>query len=340
MVRAEQLRLRVAEVIRETADAHSFVLEPLDDLTVAYRPGQFLTIRVPSEQAGSVARSYSLSSTPDSGEPMKITVKRTAGGYVSNRLCDQLAVGDVLDALPPAGVFTPDSVDDDLVLLAAGSGITPVMSILKSCLLAGNAAITLLYANRDEISVIFAGELRRLQAEHGARLTVLHWLESVQGLPTAASMAGVITPYAGRPAYICGPAVFMDLAVAVLTGLGAPADRIHVERFVSLTGDPFAAPEPVDAGPVSTVDVRLDGRTHELVWPHTRPLLDVLLDAGIAAPYSCREGSCSACACVVLDGEVKMRRNDVLEPQDIADGIVLGCQALPISDHVRVSYDE
>jgi 3-ketosteroid 9alpha-monooxygenase subunit B len=131
----------------------------------------------------------------------------------------------------------------------------------------------------------------------------------------------------------------MDLVVAVLTGLGASADRIHVERFVSLTGNPFAAPEPVAGGPISTVEVSIDGRTHELAWPHTRPLLDVLLDAGVAAPYSCREGACSACACVVLQGEVKMRRNDVLEPQDIADGIVLGCQALPISDHVRVTYD-
>src|SRR5437588_6999120 len=127
---AEPLRMRVVEVIRETADAHSFVLEPVDhEGGLAYRPGQFLTIRVPSELTGTASRSYSLSSSPERGEPLKITVKRTAGGYVSNWLCDNLAAGDMLDSLRPGGVFTPKSLDEDLLLVAAGSGITPVVSI-------------------------------------------------------------------------------------------------------------------------------------------------------------------------------------------------------------------
>jgi 3-ketosteroid 9alpha-monooxygenase subunit B len=130
----------------------------------------------------------------------------------------------------------------------------------------------------------------------------------------------------------------MDLVVATLTALGVPGERVHVEKFVSLTSDPFG-PAPESGDSPATVEVTLDGQTRQLVWPHSRPLLDVLLDAGLPAPYSCREGSCSACACVLLDGEVKMRRNDVLDADDIADGIILGCQAVPVSDHVRVTYD-
>jgi len=333
---AEPLRMRVLRTIRETADACSFVLDPID-AEITYRPGQFLTVRVPSERTGSVARSYSLSSSPERGDPLKITVKRTAGGYASNWLCDNLAPGDVLETLPPGGVFTPRSLADDLLLVAAGSGITPVMSILKSCLAGGDAQVTLVYANRDETSVIFAEELRALQTEYAGRLTVLHWLESVQGIP-AAALGGIVAPYADREAYVCGPVPFMDLVVSSLTDLGVPADRIHVEKFVSLTADPFDTTTVADDH-ASTVDVTLDGETRVLAWPHSQSLLDVLLDAGLPAPYSCREGACSACACFVLDGEVKMRKNDVLEAQDIADGIVLGCQAVPISDRIRVSYD-
>ncbi|MDX2676679.1 ferredoxin--NADP reductase [Streptomyces soliscabiei] len=344
---AEQVRLRVLRTIQETADACSFVLEPVDT-ELTYRPGQFLTVRVPSERTGSVARSYSLSSSPVRPDPLTITVKRTAGGYASNWLCDHVAKGDVLEVLRPGGVFTPGSLDDDLLLVAAGSGITPVMSILKSCLWGGRARVTLIYANRDENAVIYAGELQALQRQYAERLTVLHWLESVQGVPSAAALGAIASPYATREAYVCGPGPFMDLVVDALTELGAAASRIHVERFVSLTSDPFnpsvAADDASDAAaddrPAGTVEITLDGQTRRLAWPRSRPLLDVLLDAGLAAPYSCREGSCSACACVVLAGEVKMRRNDVLEAQDIADGIVLGCQALPMSEHVRVSYDE
>ena len=332
----EPVRLRVLRTISETADARSFVLDPIGT-EITYEAGQFLTVRVPSERAGSVARSYSLSSSPVRGEALKITVKRTAGGYASNWLCDNLAVGDVLESLPPGGVFTPRSLDEDLLLVAAGSGITPVVSILKSCLWGGAARITLVYANRDENSVIFADELRGLQAEFAGRLTVVHWLESVQGIPAAPALRGLLAPYA-REAFVCGPAPFMDLVTAVLTELGVAADRIHLEKFVSLTADPFLAP-PAPDGRSSTVEVSLDGETHHLTWPHSRPLLDVLLDAGLPAPYSCREGACSACSCFVVGGEVKMRKNDVLDAQDIADGLVLGCQALPISDHIQVSYD-
>jgi len=337
------LTVRVVEVIRETSDAHSLVLEPADGTheKFRYKPGQFLTIRVPSDREGGAARCYSLCSSPLRDEKLKVTVKRTVNGYGSNWICDNVVEGDTLDVLRPSGTFTPDSLDEDFLLLAAGSGITPVMSILTSCLYGGSGSVTLIYANRDENSVIFRDQLATLAREYGDRLTVVHWLESVQGLPTRSGLRALAEPYTGRQVFICGPGPFMDLAAATLTHLGVPPDRVHIERFTSLTTDPFTAPRAVidSAGPVSTVETELDGQTTTVAWPRDNKLLDVLLEAGLDAPFSCREGSCSACACVLTEGEVVMERNEVLDEQDLADGIILACQALPVSDRLRVTYD-
>ncbi|MEU8737357.1 ferredoxin--NADP reductase [Streptomyces halstedii] len=341
------LTVRVVKVIRETDDAHSLVLEPAeaDRTRFTYRPGQFLTVRVPSERPGGAARCYSLCSSPARDEHLKVTVKRVRGGYASHWICDHVTEGDTLEVLRPAGTFTPASLDGDFLLLAAGSGITPVMSILASALHAGTGAITLLYANRDEQSVIFRDELASLARKYAGRLTVVHWLESVQDRPTGAGLRALLAPYTARDAFVCGPGPFMDLATGALTALGMPPDRITVERFTSLTGDPFAEreptpePGPATAGPASTVDVRLDGASRTVDWPRDAPLLDALLAAGIDAPYSCREGACSACACVLTEGEVDMERNEVLDAQDLADGLILACQARPLSERVKVTYD-
>ncbi|MFZ3566746.1 2Fe-2S iron-sulfur cluster-binding protein [Streptomyces sp. BH097] len=337
-----RLTVRVVEVVRETADAHSLVLEPVDvpKERLGYRPGQFLTVRVPTERAGGAARCYSLCSSPHRDDKLKITVKRTANGYGSNWICDHVVEGDTLEVLRPAGTFTPDTLDEDVLLLAAGSGITPVMSILKSCLHAGTGSVTLVYANRDEHSVIFRSELIALAEEFGHRLTVVHWLESVQGLPTGPALRALVRPCAGRRTFVCGPGPFMELATTTLTAMGVPADRVRVERFTSLTGDPFAAPDEDDgSAPAGEVEATLDGETTTLPWPGNRKLLDVLLAAGLEAPYSCREGNCSACTCLLVEGEVAMERNEVLEERDVADGYVLACQALPRSEHIRITYD-
>ncbi|WP_433621554.1 2Fe-2S iron-sulfur cluster-binding protein [Nocardia sp. CA-120079] len=330
------MTLRVVRVTAETQDAVSLelVAEPEHHLT--YRPGQFLTLRIPSERTGSVARSYSLSSAPHEGR-VAVTVKRTADGYASNWLCDNAVPGMTIDSLPPAGLFTPDSLDTDLLLLAAGSGITPMLSILKSVLAQGTGRCTLIYANRDEESVIFADELRSLTAEHPNRLVALHWLEAVQGLPSVPTLTTLITPWTSRELFVCGPAPFMDAVVTAAGNLGM--DRVHVEKFVSISGDPFAETEVEDTDDAAIVEVELDGATNEFAWPRNTVLLDVLLARGMAAPYSCREGACSACVCRVVDGEVKLLRNEVLERADLADGYVLACQAVPVTDAVRVTYE-
>ncbi len=329
------MRVRVTEVVRETADAHSLVLEPIEG-SFNYLPGQFLTVRIPSTK-DSVTRCYSLCSSPHCDEPARITVQRTAGGYGSNWLVDNAVEGTVLEVLRPSGTFTPRSLDADVLLLAAGSGITPVLSILKSCLRAGSGHVTLVYANRDEQSVIFRDELLRLAKEHPDRLTVLHWLESVQGLPTEAGLRALTAPYRDREAFLCGPGPFMDLASTVLNGLGV--ESITVERFTSLTGDPFAAVTVDESGPASSVEVELDGETLTLRWPRENALLDVLLAAGLDVPFSCREGACSACACVLVSGEVDLAHNEVLDGRDLADGLILACQARPRTDEVKVTYE-
>ena len=358
--------LTVSEVVRETDDAVSVVLEVPEELRETYRysPGQFLTVGVPSDRTGLVARCYSLSSTPHSGRH-QITVKRTPDGYASNWINDNLAAGDTLRVLPPSGIFTPKDLDEDLLLFAGGSGITPVISILQTALAQGSGKVVLFYANRDEKSVIFADELAELGREHADRLVVVHWLESVQGLPTEAGLKAFAQLFETWTAFVCGPAPFMGAVVNALKELGFPRPRRHQEKFVSLGGNPFGDVEevlaaqatlaeaddaddpddtsepaaPAVTGPIA-VEVELDGETHTFDdWQGDRPLLDFLEEKGVDAPFSCREGQCSACACVVLEGEVTMRNNEVLEDEDLADGIRLVCQAMPASEKLRISYN-
>ncbi|HMZ14188.1 MAG TPA: ferredoxin--NADP reductase [Mycobacterium sp.] len=336
--------LTVAEVVAESEDTHSLVLTvpDADRHRFAYRPGQFLTVRVPSTQTGSVARCYSLASSPHTDERPKVTIKRTDGGYASNWLCDNVFAGDTIEVLPPSGRFTPASLDGDFLLWAAGSGITPVISILKSVLTAGTGRAILCYANRDEKSVIFAAELRELAARYADRLTVLHWLESVQGLPTRAQLGGFAQLVSGFESFICGPAPYMAVVTKALSEAGVPRERVHVEVFESLSGDPFST-APTDAiaddGPdAAEAQIELDGQAYTLRWPRSRNLVDTMLAAGIDVPYSCREGNCGSCAATVLEGEVQMAESKLLEAQDVADGLFLACQARPVTDAVKIEF--
>ncbi len=335
--------LTVAEIIDESDDAKSLVFAVPDEHRdrFRYRPGQFLTLRIPSDRTGSVARCYSLASSPHVDDAPKVTVKRTVDGYGSNWLCDNASVGDTIEALPPSGLFTPKDLDSDFLLWAAGSGITPVMSILKSVLMAGTGRVVLCYANRDERSVIFAAELRELAAKFAGRLTVLHWLESIQGLPTRTQLAGFARMFTDHQSFICGPGPFMAVVKDSLTEVGMPREHIHLEVFQSLSGDPFAdAPveDVSDVADAAQVEISIDGEAHSLRWPKSRNLVDVMLTAGIDVPYSCREGNCGSCAATLVDGEVERGNTAILEEEDIADGLFLACQAHPRSDMLTVEF--
>ncbi|MBV8124869.1 MAG: 3-ketosteroid-9-alpha-hydroxylase, partial [Paucibacter sp.] len=269
--------LRVSAVVDETHDSKSLVFEVPQDLLDAfkYAPGQFLTLRLPIE-GRHVPRCYSMSSTPAVDAAPRVTIKRVAQGRGSNWVCDTVKAGDVIEVMPPAGVFTPRALQGNFLLLAGGSGITPVFSILRAVLSQAQGRIVLLYANRDEQSVIFRDELKALAAAHPTRLQVIHWLDSVQGVPSVAQLAELArTCPSDRQlqAFICGPGPFMDAAVAALQAIEMPSEQVHVERFASLPDEEAAAASamaarlevPEGAVTEARMRIRLDGTEHELV---------------------------------------------------------------------------
>lgn len=338
-------RLRVSDVIEETADARSVVFEI--DAAIRdrfdYRPGQFLTLRIPGTTH---ARCYSLASAPDLDDELKITIKRVDQGLGSNWLCDNARRGTEIEVLEPSGVFTPKGLDSRYLLVAGGSGVTPIMSILKSVLGVGSGEVVLFYANRDEQSVIFDDELRALCARHPDRLWVEHWIESTLGRPTSDQLTDLFRDWDFDEVFVCGPQPFMDCTRKALSTMDFPREHLHIERFTSLGSDPFAA-APTEQAPaagavptaVSTLTVRKGGETHTLAWPEDQRLLQVLDANGIVVPSSCAEGVCAACECRLTAGKVEMVNNQVLEDDDIADGYILACQALPRAAALEIDYD-
>ncbi|PXX70643.1 3-ketosteroid 9alpha-monooxygenase subunit B [Nocardia tenerifensis] len=337
--------LKVGAVIEETAEARTLVFEVPDELSARfrYRPGQFLTVRVPSARTGSVARCYSLCSSPHCDDRIAVTVKRIAGGYASNLLCDTVAVGDLITVLEPSGSFGPRGLDADVVLCAAGSGITPILSIVKSMMAGGRGNAVVLYANRDRESVIFADPLAEWTRRYPDRLRVLHWLDAERGLATTQAVTQLLRPYSGRDWFLCGPSGFLAVVGEAAAALRVPAARLHREEYRSLRSNPFDEPERVEAEPLgdaTVAEVEIDGRTHVLDWPRRMPLLDVLLDNGIDAPYVCRESACGTCVCSVRQGRTRMRQNEALLDEEIALGLTLACQTLPESSRVRIVFDQ
>ncbi|MDI3358520.1 ferredoxin--NADP reductase [Pseudomonas sp. UYIF39] len=341
--------LQVCAVIDETFDARSLVLEipPTLRERFRYKPGQFLSFRVPC--AGKLlTRCYSMASSPLSDSLPKVTVKRVKGGRVSNWM-NEVQVGDWLEVLPPAGHFCLDeeqSVDRPLVLFGGGSGITPVFSILKSVLRSSRRPIKLIYANRDEASVIFKDELCQLIKAHPDQLHVVHVLDSVQGFLTDAQVCHLLRGSAGGDYFICGPGPFMDTVERTLLGLGEAAERIHVERFASppdpdeLLAEATLARAAALGSKCEALIVELDGQPHEIACHPGDTLLQSCKAAGLDVPSSCEEGFCGACMCVVQEGEIQLARNDVLSPKELAEGWTLACQSRPTGGRVRLKFPD
>jgi 3-ketosteroid 9alpha-monooxygenase subunit B len=342
--------LQVSAVIDETFDARSLVLDIPTSLRerFRYKPGQFLSFRVPI--AGKLlTRCYSMASSPLADAQPKVTVKRVDGGRVSNWM-NEVQVGDWLEVLPPAGLFClePQGADSDrpLVLFGGGSGITPVFSILKSVLHSGRRPIKLIYANRDEASVIFKDELRQLIKAHPDQLHVVHVLDSVQGFLTDAQVRHLLQGAADGDYFICGPGPFMDTVERTLLALGEAAERIHVERFVSppdpdelLAEEAVARAAAMDSRCEALI-VELDGQQHEIPCKPGDTLLQSCKAAGLDVPSSCEEGFCGACMCVVKEGEVQLARNDVLSAKELADGWTLACQSRPTGAKVHLKFPD
>ena len=323
-------RLQVVVRHSETADSCSFVLQvPAEQRArFAAQPGQFLTLKVPCAEPP-LLRCYSLSHDA----ALRITVKRVAGGRASTWLFDHLKRGDAIESLPPAGQFVPRSLDEDLLLLGAGSGITPLMAILRAALVRGSGRVCLFHANRDADSVIFAEELAALQRDYPQRLVLHSWFDASQGLPDVRAIATQLADWRAADCFICGPQPFMDTARAALEELGVAEARIHLERF----GAAVARPQAL-SGPSSHLQVELEGKRHELDVASGEVLLDAMEQAGLQPPSACRSGICSACKCRVVAGSVTMRSNQVLSEQQVRQGWTLACQAEPSSAELQVEY--
>lgn len=337
--------LTVRSVVEETADSRSIVFDVPAELSASftYRPGQFLTLRLPVD-GRRLLRCYSMSSAPGIDPQLQVTVKQVAGGLASNWLCSRVRAGDSIEVMAPAGVFTPRSLAGDLLLLGGGSGITPVYSILRSALNQGSGRIRLIYANRDERSVIFGKELVELGRTHPDRLQVIHWLDSVQGTPSVLQLSALVRGWEGTEAWICGPGPFMDAAVEACASVGMADERVHVERFRSLPDAPGEASAAATQAPVapavesSAIDIELDGTTHHVTCSGSETILAAALRAGIEIPRSCEAGLCAACMCQVKSGSVDLLHNEALDAKDLAKGWVLCCQAVPTSKQVHVKF--
>lgn len=343
--------LRVRAVIEETHDTKSIVFDVPETLATQfrYKPGQFLTLRLPID-GRHVPRCYSMSSAPSLDDALRVTVKRVDKGRGSNWVCDRIRVGDQVELMPPSGLFSPKNLEQNFVLLAGGSGITPVFSILRTVLKQHQGRVVLFYANRDERSVIFKKDLQQLAAEYPERLQIVHWLDSVQGAPSQKQLSAWAQPWVASSgqAFICGPGPFMDAAQAAMVDAGMPAEQVHVERFVSLPDEETLhqmqaedAAQPVAAAvDEAVVQLRLDGEEYEFTCSGTETILEAGLRAGINVPFSCQAGMCASCMCQVQDGTVHLRHNEVLDAKDLAKQWTLACQSVPTSEKLRVKFPE
>ncbi|MGD0311326.1 MAG: ferredoxin--NADP reductase [Acidimicrobiales bacterium] len=329
--------LRVAGVVRETAEASSFVLEIPADLrhSFAYESGQFCTFRV-RVGGESHLRCYSMSSSPAVDPELRVTVKRTPDGVVSNWMNDHLAAGDLVDVTRPAGVFRLAAGTGDVVALCAGSGITPVLSLVKTALATTRRRVSLLYANRDTDAIIFRSEIDTLRDRYDSRFTVLHHLDVDRGLLVPDGVRSFTVPSEDPEFYVCGPGPFMDVVESTLLSDGADAGRVHIERFTPDGRVPEI--ESDEALGSSTVSIELDGRTESTEYRPGTTILQTARQMGMTPPFSCESGSCATCMARLLEGTASMQVNNALTDDEVAGGWVLTCQAVPTGPVVRVAY--
>jgi ferredoxin-NADP reductase len=337
--------LRVRRVVEETHDTKSFVFDVPPELRDAfsYEAGQFCTFRIPLGD-DELLRCYSMSSSPDVDDEFTLTVKRVAGGRVSNWLLDEVEEGDQLALTLPAGVFTLREHPTPLVTFAGGSGITPVISVVKSALATTDRRVRLLYANRDDRSVIFRAALDALTAEHGDRLEVVHHLDTEHGFIHSDLVRDFVADDLDADFYLCGPGPFMDVIEDALHVASVPSERIFVERFAfagSVHDEPAEAPlvEPTEGVVTETVTIVLNGKSHEVRYQQGETFLETARRAGLRAPFSCESGSCATCMARLEAGEAKMRVNNALMPDEVDEGWVLTCQGLPTSATAKVVYE-
>ena len=345
-------RLRVAAVERLCDDAVAITFDVPPELAsvYAFRPGQSLTVRRPGD-ATDERRSYSICAAE--GERPRIGVREVPGGLVSRWLVRDTGPGDEVEVAPPSGTFTPDlEAGGRHVLIAAGSGVTPVLSIAASLLHRAGTSVALLYGNRRADTVMFAEELADLKDEHPSRMELVHVLsrearevDLFTGRLDAAKLRTLLPLLLDVPDvdhwWLCGPFGMVVDATEVLGGLGVPPERIHRELFwVDEVPPEVIREERRPDGPSSEVTVVLDGRSTTVSVAAGDTVLEGAQRSRPDLPFACKGGVCGTCRARLVEGEVRMRRNFALEPAELAAGFVLTCQSLPVTEKVIVDYDD
>ncbi|WP_027260007.1 2Fe-2S iron-sulfur cluster-binding protein [Leisingera aquimarina] len=319
--------------------------------TFAWRPGQHLSFRFVVE-GEEQRRSYSISSSPFTGDPLRITVKRVKGGIVSNHINENVKKGDVIDVMPPFGGFCLDPAQGARrthYFFGAGSGITPLYAMLSSVMAAEpNSAAHLAYGNNNEMSILLDDELNGIWTAHPERMSIHHvfskpsWWTSAgywrKGIVDKDAIEALITenpPYAqDAQYYVCGPGGMNKAVKTALMSLDVPTNRIHMESYGG-TADLDTSVE----GIASSMELTLGGAQQTVSISPGQTILEAAKAAGLKPPFSCQSGVCGACRARLVSGDVHMRARMALEDKDIANGAILTCQSLPTTDKLSVSYD-
>jgi len=335
--------LTIKNVVPIAKDAVNLVFEnPGDDFK--YDPGQFITI-ITEVEGKKIRRAYSLCSTPFIDQDPAVTVKRVEGGAMSNHINDQFSAGDQVEIMEPMGLFTtnydPSNIRN-LVFFGGGSGITPLMSIMRSVLVKEpNSTVSLVYGNRSAEYIIFKEELESLQSEYADRLQIIHVLEEGEaewkGRPTPElikQIAEKIEITAESEIFVCGPQPMMDAVTAGLKQANISEDQIRMESFeAGKTSPKEIIAEDTNS---SEVNIVLDGETFSITIPKGRPILEVGLENGLDMPYSCQSGLCTACRGKCLEGEVSIDKAEGLTQDELDEGYALLCVGQALSDKVKV----
>ena len=350
--------LRVVDVIRETADAVSIRLEPsaTDAALFAFKPGQHLTLRR-EINGDEVRRNYSLCVAP-SENVLKIGVKQIAGGVFSSWVNRELKPGDVIEAMAPHGSFTWNfraDAQNAYVAFAGGSGITPILSLLKAALQSEpQSCFTLIYGNRTATGIMFLEEIAGLKDRYPGRLQLLHILEDEEeeielfnGRLDRAKVDAILRMLPAATTidafFVCGPGPMMDAVEQALLARDTPKSKILIERFTTaeLSAAQAAAARALEEKAAGLkMSVTLNGRRVSVTFdPSNKSILDNVRAAGLPAPFACKGGVCATCRAKVTAGKVEMKVNYGLSDRELAEGYVLTCQATPVSDGVALTYD-
>lgn len=352
--------LRVQKVNRETEDCVSieFALPTELEETFRFRAGQSLTVRK-TLNGEDVRRTYSICSAPQDGK-LRVAVKKVAGGLFSTWANEELKAGETLDVMPPVGKFYTEldpAQKKNYVAFAAGSGITPVLALIKTTLLTEpGSTFTLIYGNRTKNSIMFREELEALKDRFLSRFRIYHILSREQ-TDTPLNSGRIDTEKLElltnrlldlstcHEFFLCGPEEMIFCVQGYLTAKGVPAGQIHFELF-TVPGQKASTvkteeQEHSDAGPQATVQVKLDGVSFDFPLAFGgESILDAALKQGADLPYACKGGVCTTCKARLREGEVKMDVNWGLEPDELAAGFILTCQAHPKTERVVVDFDE